>query len=253
MAKKTASRAVSNANVSCEIDEKTILDCMSPLKKKKIKTNTVKFTEKQKQFLKLSIAKDTKAMFVRGPAGTSKTYLAVYSALQLFNINNDYDIIYIRTIAESGEKGLGALPGDVAEKFNPFMLPLNDKLEEMITPQERSFLEQKKIINALPINYLRGSNWINKIVIADESQNFTFKELTTLITRIGEDTKLCICGDFMQSDINGKTGFKDMFDIFSDDKSRENGIHSFSFSTNDIVRSKILKFIISKLEKGKKV
>ena len=57
----------------------------------------------------------------------------------------------------------------------------------------------------------------------------------------------------MQSDINGKTGFKDMFDIFSDDKSMENGIHSFSFSRNDIVRSKILKFIISKLEKRKKV
>ena len=177
MARKSVSRAVSNADVSCEIDEKVILDCMSSLNKKKIKTNPVKFTERQKQFLKLSIAKDTKAMFVRGPAGTSKTYLAVYSALQLFNINNDYDIIYISTIAESGEKGLGALPGDVSEKFNPFMLPLNDKLEELISAQDRNFLEQKKIINALPINYLRGSNWINKIIIADESQNFTFKEL----------------------------------------------------------------------------
>ena len=105
MARKTASRSVSDVDVSCEIDEQVILDCMSSLKKKKIKINPVKFTEKQKQFLKLSIAKDTKAMFIRGPAGTTKTYLAVYSALQLFNINNDYDIIYIRTIAESGEKG----------------------------------------------------------------------------------------------------------------------------------------------------
>ena len=73
MARKTASKSVSDVDVSCEIDETTILDFISPLKKKKIKLNPVKFTEKQKQFLKLSIAKDTKAMFVRGPAGTTKT------------------------------------------------------------------------------------------------------------------------------------------------------------------------------------
>ena len=248
MARKAASRSVSDANVSCEIDEREILDFISPLKKKKIKLNPVKFTEKQKEFLKLSIAKNTKAMFIRGPAGTTKTYLAVYSALQLFNINNDYDIIYIRTIAESGEKGLGALPGDVVEKFNPFMLPLNDKLEEMITPQERSFLEQKKIINALPINFLRGSNWINKIIIADESQNFTFKELTTLITRIGKNSKLFICGDPMQSDINGKSGFDRMSDIFGDEESANRGIHRFDFTKDDILRSEILKFIVGKIQ-----
>ena len=248
MARKSTLRSVSDVDVSCEIDEQTILDYISPLKKKKIKLNPVKFTEKQKDFLKLSIAKDTKAMFIRGPAGTTKTYLAVYSALQLFNINNDYDIIYIRTVAESGEKGLGALPGDVGEKFNPFMLPLNDKLEEMISHQERSFLEQKKIINALPINFLRGSNWINKIIIADESQNFTFKELTTLITRLGENSKLFICGDPMQSDINGKSGFDKMANIFNDKESANKGIHCFDFKKEDILRSEILKFIVEKIE-----
>ena len=163
MARKTASRLVSDANVTCEIDEREILDFISPLKKKKIKLNPVKFTEKQKEFLKLSIARNTKAMFIRGPAGTTKTYLAVYSALQLFNINNDYDIIYIRTIAESGEKGLGALPGDVAEKFNPFMLPLNDKLEEMISPQDKVFLEQK---SAGILNYLSAETPCKAILMA---------------------------------------------------------------------------------------
>ena len=249
MARKSAIKAVSNADVICETDENNIIDCMSSLKKKKIKLNPVKFTEKQKQFLKLSIAKDTKMMFVRGPAGTSKTYLAVYTALQLFNINNDYDIMYVRTIAESGEKGLGSLPGDVNEKFNPFMMPLNDKLEEMIASQERNFLEQKKIINAMPINYLRGSNWTNKIIIADESQNFTAKELTKLITRLGENSKLFICGDPMHSDINGKCGFKTISNLFNDQESNEKGIYCFDFYKEDIVRSEILKFIVGKLEK----
>jgi phosphate starvation-inducible PhoH-like protein len=157
--------------------------------------------------------------------------------------------MYVRTIAESGEKGLGSLPGDVNEKFNPFMMPLNDKLEEMIASQERSFLEQKKIINAMPINYLRGSNWINKIIIADESQNFTAKELTTLITRLGENSKLFICGDPMQSDINGKSGFKTISNLFNDKESNEKGIYCFDFYKEDIVRSEILKFIVGKLEK----
>ena len=68
----------------------------------------------------------------------------------------------------------------------------------------------------MPINFLRGANWNNKLIVADEAQNFTFKELTTLITRLGEDSKLIICGDFMQSDINGKTGFNEMFELFCD-------------------------------------
>jgi len=118
----------------------------------------------------------------------------------------------------------------------------------MISPQDRVFLEQKKIINALPVNYLRGANWIDRIIIADESQNFTFKELTTLITRIGRNTKLFICGDPMQSDINGKSGFDRMSDIFNNQESADNGIHCFDFTKEDILRSEILKFIVEKIE-----
>ena len=95
---------------------------------------------------------------------------------------------------------------------------------------------------------MRGASWRNKLIFADEAQNFTKKELTTLTTRIGEDTKIIIGGDFMQSDINGKTGFKEFFDIFDDDESKEMGIHTFSFTSRDIVRSEILKFIIKRLD-----
>ena len=78
------------------------------------------------------------------------------------------------------------------------------------------YIYDKKIVNAIPVNFLRGSNWRNKIIIADESQNFTFKELTTLVTRLGENSKLFICGDPMQSDINGKSGFSEMTDLFNE-------------------------------------
>ena len=85
-------------------------------------------------------------------------------------------------------------------------------------------------------------------MVADEAQNFTFKELTTLITRIGEDTKLFVCGDFMQSDINGKSGYRAMCDRFCDDTSKKMGIHTFKFGIEDIKRSRILKYIVKRLE-----
>ena len=103
-------------------------------------------------------------------------------------------------------------------------------------------------IQAMPINYLRGASWKDKVVVADEAQNFTFKELTTLITRLGKNTKLFICGDFMQSDINGKTGYSKMFNLFKDKESEKNGIHCFSFTKDDILRSELQKYIIGKLE-----
>jgi phosphate starvation-inducible PhoH-like protein len=102
-------------------------------------------------------------------------------------------------------------------------------------------------VQAIPVNFLRGANWTSKIVIADEAQNFTFKELTTLITRLGEDSQLFICGDYMQSDINGKSGFSDMFKLFDDQESREKGIQCFSFGLKDIKRSRLLSYIIRKL------
>ena len=179
--------------------------------------------------------------------------MSLYGCLRLMAEDTEKELLYVRSIAESADKGLGSLPGDMAEKFNPFLMPLYDKLEEIVFEGDTAFLKQKGRISAVPINFLRGANWNNKLIVADEAQNFTFKELTTLITRLGEDSKLIICGDFMQSDINGKTGFGEMFDLFCDESSVENGIHSFKFTCNDIVRSKILKFIISKLETHKKV
>ena len=193
-------------------------------------------------------------MLIAGPAGSSKTYMAVYAALRILCHKKDVDLLYIRTIIESAEKGLGALPGDIEEKFNPYMAPLEDKLFEILPKNNtaRRDLFDAEIIDAMPINFLRGANWINKIVIMDEAQNATFKELTTLITRIGKNTSLFICGDFMQSDINGKTGFKKMFDTFNDKESSDKGIHCFEFSEEDIMRSEILKYIIYKLRKNEK-
>jgi phosphate starvation-inducible PhoH-like protein len=219
------------------------------------KVENKKLTERQKEFLSLSLDQDTRIMFICGPAGSSKTYMAVYSALRHLSNNNDYDLMYIRTVIESADKGLGALPGDIADKFNPYIAPLKDKLDEMLPAKNTAPSVMKELmderVDALPINFLRGANWIDKIVVADEAQNFTFKELTTLVTRLGKNSKLFICGDFMQSDINGKSGFGPMYDLFNDEDSKLKGIHCFRFTKDDIMRDELLKFIIGKLENKK--
>ncbi len=219
--------------------------------KYKLYLKNFELTKKQHEFLKIAFDKNTKIIFVSGPAGSSKTFVSIYAALQLFNMNMNQDIFYVRTIAESGEKNLGSLPGDVDEKFHPFMMPLQDKLEELLEKEQIKMLIEENIIQCAPINYLRGASWANKLIIADESQNFTRKELVTLITRIGENSKYFICGDTMQSDINGKTGFGPLMEIFDDEDAKKNGIHTFKFNKEDIVRSEILKFIVDRLENNK--
>jgi phosphate starvation-inducible PhoH-like protein len=222
--------------------------------KSKISIRGKNLTDKQKKFLKLALDPDTKIIFVDGPAGSTKTYISVFSALRELQKNDDLDLLYVRTAIESADKGLGALPGTLEEKFNPYMAPLEDKLDELLPPTTPVAQEmvQSGRIQAMPINFLRGANWINKIIIADESQNFTFKELVTLITRIGENSKLIICGDMMQSDINGKTGFYDMIKLFDSEQSRGKGIYCFRFTEDDILRSEILKYIVKTLKSHNK-
>lgn len=233
-------------------DEKEIRKIEESFHKTNIKLKKINLTDKQRSLLKIMFDWDTSVIFISGPAGTSKTFIAIYGALQLYNMNNERGITYVRTIAESGEKSLGALPGEMEEKINPYMMPMNEKLDELLIPGQDRVLNQKQVINVMPINYLRGASWQNEIVIADESQNFTFKELTTLMTRIGEGSKLIICGDPMQSDIGNKSGFADMFSIFDDEESEKRGIHCFAFGPSDIKRSEILKYIIRKLQKSRK-
>jgi phosphate starvation-inducible protein PhoH and related proteins len=217
----------------------------------KFHLKSLDLTEKQKDFLITALDDNTKVFFVSGPAGSSKTYISVYAALRMLSINKDLDLLYVRTIIESADKGLGALPGDLEDKFNPYIMPLMEKLSEILPSNTtaKNDLLQNGRIDAMPINFLRGTSWRNKIVIMDEAQNATYKELITLITRLGDNCKLFLCGDLMQSDINGKSGYGQMIDIFDDQESKKRGIHTFKFNNSDIKRSAILKYIISKLNK----
>jgi len=215
----------------------------------KLNIRNFNLTDKQKSFAQIAFDKNTKIIFINGPAGSSKTFLAVYCALHMLNMNPRSELKYIRTIAESGERALGSLPGTVDEKFNPFMMPLYDKLDELLPLPQSKYLETNGFIEALPINFLRGATWNDKIIIADESQNYSTKELVTLLTRIGENTKMFICGDAMQSDIGNKSGFMKVYELFNNKESEDKGIFCFQFDEEDIMRSEILKYIVTTFKK----
>lgn len=206
------------------------------------------WTDKQKELVSLIQDKETKVVFVNGPAGTAKTLVGVYAGLLLLNEKKVSDIVFIRSLVESASRSMGALPGMAADKFEPYAMPLNDKLGELLPFSDINRLYAEERLQLVPINFVRGASYNVKYILSDESQNLDFKELTTLISRLGRFSKIVILGDPGQSDISGKSGFLKMFDLFNDDISKNQGIHCFSFTKDDIVRSGILKYIMEKIE-----
>ncbi len=217
--------------------------------KTQVKIKQLELNDKQKKFMELVMDKAAKIVFVSGPAGTAKTFMAVFAALTYINERRVSDLIYIRSAVESSEAKLGFLPGEADEKMAPYIQPLMDKLVELLPKSDIDVLLKEKRITAIPVGFLRGLNWNAKVIITDEAQNMTYKELFTLITRTGEFSKVFILGDPDQSDINGKSGFLPMISKFDDVESQENGIHVFRLTEDDIVRSGLVRFIIKKVKK----
>ena len=207
-----------------------------------------KFSEVHQRFLQTLIDEKTKMVFADGFAGTAKTYLSVYGALSLLEAKRVDQIIYLRSVVESASQKIGHLPGELEQKFQPYSLPMLDKLEELVSKTTCDKLMKQEYIKCFPVNFTRGLTFHNSVVIVDEAQNLTKQELTTILTRCGEQTKYVIIGDTNQSDINGKSGFKPILQAFDTDNSVVNGIHTFKFSKKEIVRSKLLKHIVQVLE-----
>ena len=207
-----------------------------------------KFSEKHQRFIQTLIDEKTKMVFADGFAGTAKTYLSVYGALTLLEARKVEQIIYLRSVVESATQKIGHLPGELDQKFQPYSLPLIDKLDELVSKTTSDKLVKQEYIKCLPVNFTRGLTFHNSVVIIDEAQNLTRQELVTLLTRFGEDSKYVIIGDTNQSDINGKSGFKPILQAFDTDNSMVNGIHTFKFEKTEIVRSKLLKHIVQVLE-----
>ena len=219
--------------------------------KKLIKIKQFPWTERQKEFFRIALHPSTNIVFVNGPAGTSKTLLSVYCALQLLNMKQIEDVMYLRSAVESSAHSLGFLPGSAEDKLRFYNLPFLDKLDELLENTRAEKLEEENRISMFPVNFARGMNWTGKCVILDEAQNSTIKEIKTVLTRLGQGCKCFVLADPMQTDLKSQNlsgGFEKLVETFSGEDSLEMGVYTFSFTEDDIMRSELVKFLIKKLK-----
>ncbi|MDT8377805.1 MAG: PhoH family protein [Desulfotignum sp.] len=187
-------------------------------------------------------------LFAIGPAGTGKTYLAMAMAMAAFARGDIRKIILTRPAVEAGE-ALGFLPGDLAEKINPYLRPLYDALYDMIDFEKaRGYIEQETIEIA-PIAFMRGRTLNNAFIILDEAQNTTSQQMKMFLTRIGYGSKAIVTGDITQIDLPAgrKSGLVEVRKILSQIK----GIEFIHFSRDDVVRHQLVSDIIDAYEKNK--
>ena len=219
--------------------------------KRTIKVNQLPWTDKQKEFFKIALHHETRIVLVNGPAGTSKSLLSVYCGLQLLNMKAISDIMYLRSAVESSDSKLGYLPGTAEDKLRFYNLPFLDKLDELLPTTRAEKLEQEGRISMFPVNFARGMNWKSKCVILDEAQNSSLKEITTVLTRLGEGSRCFVLADPMQTDLRNRDqigGFEKLYKTFTAPESQRMGIHTFAFDEDDIMRSELCKYIVKKVK-----
>jgi len=200
---------------------------------------------------------DGKHLVAYGTAGTGKTFISLYNALaDVLDETTPYERIYlVRSLVSTRE--IGFLPGDHEDKADIYQIPYKNMVKYMFQmPSDADFemlygnLKSQETIKFWSTSFLRGTTLDNAIVIVDEFQNLNFHELDSIITRVGENSKICFCGDASQTDLvktNDKNGIVDFMGILR--KMVSFGI--IEFDVNDIVRSGLVKeYIVAKLQSG---
>lgn len=216
-------------------------------KKVVIKPADIKAQLRQSQQAYLRNILDNQITFCSGPAGTSKTFTACYAALKLFADNKIKNIILCKPIQEAGEK-LGFLPGDISEKIDPYMQSYISNLTKIVGPVLTEQLVQSEIIQFRPLAFMRGDTYDDALMILDEAQNATFKQLMLFVTRMGKTSKVIITGDVSQYDISkNSAGIEPFTELMKGIK----GIGHHRFSQKDIVRAKILIDVVERYDKWK--
>jgi len=183
-----------------------------------------------------------------GSAGSGKTFLAVYAALEkLFN-KEVKKIVITRPIVEAGEE-LGFLPGTFEEKVAPYLVPIVDSLEDLIGVAMTKKLMDEKIIEVIPLAYMRGRSLRDCVAILDESQNCTIEQVKMFVTRIGEDSMFIVNGDPLQSDLHLRPGAESGLNWLARKLTGvDSSVSVIKFSRSDVVRSAALAMLLPHLE-----
>ncbi|GAB6393028.1 MAG: PhoH family protein [Treponematales bacterium] len=183
--------------------------------------------------------------FCVGPAGTGKTYLAVAEALRLVAAKKARKLVLTRPVVEAGES-LGFLPGDLAQKIDPYLRPLYDAMEALLPWEVIRRMEETRAIEVAPLAYMRGRSLNDCVVILDEAQNTTKEQMKMFLTRIGRGARAVITGDATQVDLprRGDSGLLHAVSLLAGVE----GIHIAWLHTQDVVRNPLIKKIIEAYE-----
>jgi phosphate starvation-inducible PhoH-like protein len=222
-------------------------DLINSLIKRKSKNKFL--TENQKEYYR--ILTSNQITICSGPAGVGKSYIAMKAAVDLLmEPDNGYEkIIIVRPAVEAEEK-LGALPGNLEEKLDPYIFPSYYLLNKIIGKESREKLKDAEVIEVFALAYMRGMNIDNAILIFEEAQNSTPNQMKLLLTRIGSNSKFFISGDLEQTDRykdKKQSGLYDAITRFN----YINDIGTFEFNEKDVVRNPLISKILQKYDENR--
>ena len=200
-------------------------------------------SENQKEYIR-TVAENT-ITFCQGLAGSGKTHIAIGMGLEYLLDDKVSRIIITRPVIEAGEK-IGYLPGTAEEKLHPYLLPILDEINHFISVAHYTSLKLNNKIEVVPLGLMRGRNFHNSFIVADECQNASYQQLKMLLTRVGQNSKIVLTGDVGQSDLlrHQQGGFSDMISVLRDVP----GIGFAQLESSDIVRNPIIASILSRLD-----
>ncbi len=224
--------------------QENILSSIEPIALIHTKKTTIKPRGKNQQgYVRSILSHDIN--FGVGPAGTGKTYLAVACAVQALMNEQVQRIVLVRPAVEAGEK-LGFLPGDLAQKIDPYMRPLYDALYEMLGVDTVGKMIERNIIEIAPLAYMRGRTLNDSFIILDESQNTTKEQMKMFLTRIGFGSTAVITGDATQIDLprGTQSGLTQVIKVLE----HVDGISFTYFQSRDVVRHPLVQHIIDAYE-----
>ena len=200
-------------------------------------------SENQKEYIR-AVAENT-ITFCQGLAGSGKTHIAIGMALEYLLDDKVKKIIITRPVIEAGEK-IGYLPGTAEEKLHPYLLPIIDEINHFISMAHYTTLKLNNKIEVVPLGLMRGRNFHNAFIVADECQNASYEQLKMLLTRVGQESKLILTGDIGQSDLSRhlRGGFINLINALDG----IDGIGTCRLESSDIVRNPIIAKILSRLD-----
>ena len=237
--RKSSKKQPRYKEVDVEEEQENVYKSMLTFKK-------VALSDKQKKLQET--IKRNKIVLATGPAGTSKTFTACHTAINLLTQGLYHKVILTKPTEIVGDSGLGYLKGSMEEKVSVYLESFVSNFCEILDGKDIKMLFDTKTIEFKPVQFIRGSTFNDSIIIIDEFQSFDIKELMAIVTRLGRNSKMIFIGDINQSDINKKYV---AVDIFREILEGIKDVETFEFERKDIVRDPLLIELTDRYEKMK--